>query len=72
MAGSAEELSTILDLEPLEVDLFRGAQARTERQRVFGTAPLPLKVLYKVSRGRYARLATQALGAGAEGTGVLR
>ena len=29
MAGSAEELSTILDLEPLEVDLFRGAQARS-------------------------------------------
>jgi acyl-CoA thioesterase-2 len=36
MAGSAEELAAILDLEELEVDLFRGAQARTERQRVFG------------------------------------
>ncbi len=36
MAGSAEELVTLLELEELEVDLFRGAQARTERQRVFG------------------------------------
>ncbi|GAA5121525.1 acyl-CoA thioesterase II [Alloalcanivorax gelatiniphagus] len=36
MAGSAEELSGLLDLERLEVDLFRGAQARTSRQRVFG------------------------------------
>ena len=36
MAGSAEELVTLLELEQLEVDLFRGAQARTERQRVFG------------------------------------
>lgn len=36
MAGSAAELATILDLERLEVDLYRGAQARTERQRVFG------------------------------------
>ena len=36
MAGSAEELATLLDLECLEVDLYRGAQARTERQRVFG------------------------------------
>lgn len=36
MAGSAEELTGLLDLERLEVDLYRGAQARTERQRVFG------------------------------------
>ncbi|MCF6377645.1 acyl-CoA thioesterase II [Nocardioides KLBMP 9356] len=36
MAGSAEELVALLDLEQLEVDLFRGIQARTERQRVFG------------------------------------
>ena len=36
MAGSAGELVKLLELEQLEVDLFRGAQARTERQRVFG------------------------------------
>ena len=36
MAGSADELAMLLDLERLEVDLYRGAQARTERQRVFG------------------------------------
>ncbi|SED06244.1 acyl-CoA thioesterase-2 [Nocardioides exalbidus] len=36
MAGSAGELAELLDLERLEVDLYRGAQARTERQRVFG------------------------------------
>ncbi len=36
MAGSAEELAALLELERLEVDLYRGAQARTERQRVFG------------------------------------
>ena len=36
MAGSAEELVALLDLEQLEVDLFRGIQDRTERQRVFG------------------------------------
>src|SRR5918994_4000535 len=36
MAGSAAELVNLLELEQLEVDLFRGAQARTERQRVFG------------------------------------
>ncbi len=36
MAGSAEELVGLLQLEQLEVDLFRGTQARTERQRVFG------------------------------------
>ncbi|MDZ5661989.1 acyl-CoA thioesterase II [Nocardioides sp. S-58] len=36
MAGSAEELAGLLDLERLEVDLFRGAQAKTSRQRVFG------------------------------------
>ncbi len=36
MAGSAAELAGLLDLEQLEVDLFRGSQARTTRQRVFG------------------------------------
>ena len=36
MAGSADELATLLDLERLEVDLYRGAQPRPERQRVFG------------------------------------
>ena len=36
MAGSAAELAALLELEELEVDLFRGTQARTERQRVFG------------------------------------
>ncbi len=36
MAGSADELATLLDLERLEVDLYRGAQPPTERQRVFG------------------------------------
>ena len=36
MAGSADELAKLLELEQLEVDLFRGTQARTERQRVFG------------------------------------
>jgi acyl-CoA thioesterase-2 len=36
MAGSAQELADLLDLERLEVDLYRGKQARTERQRVFG------------------------------------
>jgi acyl-CoA thioesterase-2 len=36
MAGSAAELAALLDLERLEVDLYRGGQARTERQRVFG------------------------------------
>src|SRR5215207_2594995 len=36
MAGSAAELANLLELEQLEVDLCRGAQARTERQRVFG------------------------------------
>ncbi|MBC2934527.1 acyl-CoA thioesterase II [Nocardioides sp. zg-1228] len=36
MAGSAAELTALLDLEQLEVDLYRGAQADTERQRVFG------------------------------------
>ena len=36
MAGSAEELVSLLVLEELDVDLFRGMQADTERQRVFG------------------------------------
>ena len=36
MAGSAHELADLLELEQLEVDLYRGSQARTERQRVFG------------------------------------
>jgi acyl-CoA thioesterase II len=36
MAGSAEELVSLLVLEQLDVDLFRGLQPDTERQRVFG------------------------------------
>lgn len=36
MAGSAEELVSLLVLEELDLDLFRGLQAATERQRVFG------------------------------------
>lgn len=36
MAGSAEELVSLLVLEELDVDLFRGLQPDTERQRVFG------------------------------------
>ncbi len=36
MAGSAVQLLELLDLEVLDVDLFRGKQPRTERQRVFG------------------------------------
>ena len=36
MAGTAEELVSLLVLEQLDVDLFRGRQAATGRQRVFG------------------------------------
>ncbi len=36
MAGSAEELASLLVLEELDVDLFRGRQPATGRQRVFG------------------------------------
>ncbi len=36
MPGSAAELAELLDLEKIEVDLFRGRQPDTERQRVFG------------------------------------
>ena len=36
MAGSAADLAALLDLETLDVDLFRGRQPDTERQRVFG------------------------------------
>ncbi len=36
MAGSAAELVSLLDLEQLDVDLFRGRQPATGRQRVFG------------------------------------
>jgi acyl-CoA thioesterase II len=36
MAGSADELVSLLVLEELDVDLFRGLQPDTERQRVFG------------------------------------
>ncbi len=36
MPGSAEELVELLDLERLDLDLYRGRQADTERQRVFG------------------------------------
>ncbi|WP_110181495.1 acyl-CoA thioesterase [Nocardioides solisilvae] len=36
MPGSAAELLDLLDLEHLDVDLFRGRQPDTRRQRVFG------------------------------------
>ncbi len=36
MASSAEELLSLLVLEELDLDLFRGRQASTARQRVFG------------------------------------
>jgi acyl-CoA thioesterase-2 len=36
MAGSAEELVSLLVLEQLDVDLFRGLQPDSGRQRVFG------------------------------------
>ncbi|MEO6509589.1 MAG: acyl-CoA thioesterase domain-containing protein, partial [Nocardioides sp.] len=36
MPASADELVELLDLENLDVDLFRGRQPDTERQRVFG------------------------------------
>lgn len=36
MPASAAELLELLDLEDLDVDLYRGRQPRTSRQRVFG------------------------------------
>jgi acyl-CoA thioesterase-2 len=36
LPSSAAELVELLDLEPLDLDLFRGRQPDTERQRVFG------------------------------------
>ncbi|MFC6153165.1 acyl-CoA thioesterase [Nocardioides yefusunii] len=36
MAGSAAQLLELLDLEVLDVDLYRGRQPDTQRQRVFG------------------------------------
>jgi acyl-CoA thioesterase II len=36
MPASAAELVELLDLESLDVDLFRGRQPETDRQRVFG------------------------------------
>ncbi|QIK76361.1 acyl-CoA thioesterase [Nocardioides piscis] len=36
MPASVTELAELLELEDLDVDLYRGPQARTERQRVFG------------------------------------
>ncbi len=36
MAGSAAQLVELLDLERLDVDLYRGRQPDTDRQRVFG------------------------------------
>jgi len=36
VAGSAEELVDLLSLEQIDVDLFRGRQPATDRQRVFG------------------------------------
>ena len=36
MTASLEFLVNLLDLEPIEVNIFRGAQANEERQRVYG------------------------------------
>ncbi len=36
MPASADELVELLDIERLDVDLFRGRQPETDRQRVFG------------------------------------
>src|ERR1043165_2446086 len=36
MPASADELVELLDLESLDVDLYRGRQPETDRQRVFG------------------------------------
>src|SRR4029450_9381692 len=36
MPANADELVELLDLEALDVDLFRGKQPETDRQRVFG------------------------------------
>ena len=36
MSSSAQDLVALLDLEDLDVDLYRGRQANTDRQRVFG------------------------------------
>ncbi len=36
MPASSEELVELLDLESLDLDLFRGRQPETDRQRVFG------------------------------------
>lgn len=36
MAGNAQDLVDLLVLEQIDVDLFRGRQPRTERQRIFG------------------------------------
>ncbi len=36
MPGSADELATLLDLETLDLNLFRGTQPDTRLQRVFG------------------------------------
>ena len=36
MPASADELVELLDIESLDVDLFRGRQPETDRQRVFG------------------------------------
>ena len=36
MPGSVDELLALLELEQLEVDLFRGSQPETRQQRAFG------------------------------------
>src|ERR1035437_8690114 len=36
MSASLEFLVNLLDLEPIEVNIFRGIQPNEERQRVFG------------------------------------
>jgi acyl-CoA thioesterase II len=51
-----EEIVDLLDLEPIEVDLFRGRQPKTSRQRVFGgqVAAQALRAAYStVPEGRW-------------------
>jgi acyl-CoA thioesterase II len=53
---SLEEIVDLLDLEPIEVDLFRGRQPETGRQRVFGgqVAAQALRAAYtSVPDGRW-------------------
>ena len=36
MSTALQDLLAILDIEPLEVNLFRGVSPQTERRRVYG------------------------------------